>query len=86
MTVFLPIIIPLLGALLIISFGSSVRRCTGMLAATGLLHLASTVLLLYRPTGNEYLGADSMGFLVLALASILFFFVSWHIRSWLPAT
>ena len=86
MTVFLPIIIPLLGALLIISFGSSVRRCTGMLAATGLLHLASAVLLLYRPTGNEYLGADSMGFLVLALASILFLFVSWHIRSWLPAT
>ena len=86
MTVFLPVAIPLLGALVIISWGSSVTRCTRLLAVTGMLHTLSTALLFFYPASNEYIGADGMGYLVLALASILFFFVSWHIRSWLPAT
>ncbi|MBQ8753500.1 MAG: hypothetical protein IJZ19_00545 [Lentisphaeria bacterium] len=86
MSVFLPVAIPVLGALLIISSGRSVKRCAWMLAATGTLHLLSVLLLIFHPSVNEYLGADAMGYVVLTLASILFFCVSWHICKWMPAT
>ena len=86
MSVFLPIIIPFAGAIVILSYGSTMKRCTRLLFATGILHLLSVLLLLTAGEVNEYLGADPMGFLVLFLASFLFFCVSRHIGSWFPAT
>ena len=86
MSVFLPAIIPFLGALIILAQGKSVSRCTGLLFGTGGLHLLSVVWLYFQPEANSYLGADALGFLVLFLASLLFFCIAWHIRSWMPAT
>ena len=41
MTVFLPVLLPLLGALVIVSAGKTLRRCTALLFFAGLLHLLS---------------------------------------------
>ena len=46
MSVFLPIIIPFAGAIVILSYGSTMKRCTRLLFATGILHLLSVLLLL----------------------------------------
>ncbi len=86
MTVFLPVLLPLLGALVIVSAGKTLRRCTALLFFAGLLHLLSVIWLGFFPTANSYLKPDAIGYTVLFLVSFLFFCVSFQIRNWLPAT
>ncbi len=88
MVPWLVVLIPILAGLA--SYLLRRRRwvLTALLLFTALFHSAATLCLIMRPgvrcEGSAWLGVDEIGVWVLAVTSVLFFFVSFHTAMWLP--